>query len=845
MTVSPAPGELPSSLPRPAGELEQLERAWRPAAGWRYFSRVNNTQIGLLYVATAMVFFVLAGVLALIMRTQLAVPDNTLVSPQLYNQLFTMHGTVMMFLFAIPVVEAIAVYMLPNMLGARDMPFPRLGAYAYWAYAFGGTAFFITIFFRVAPDGGWFMYPPLTSQYSAGPGADWYLLGIGFIEISAIAGAIELIIGVLFTRAPGMTLGKMPIFAWAMLITALMIIFAFPAVIAGTTLLELERSLDWPFFIAERGGDPILWQHLFWFFGHPEVYIIFLPAAGLVTMMISTLARTPLVGYRAIVLALLATGFFGFAVWAHHMFTAGLGVLETMLVSAASFAVSVPAAIQIFSWLATLWQGRLRITGAALFLLGFLFTFVLGGLTGVMVAVLPFDWQVHDTYFVVAHLHYVLIGGMVFPVFAALYHWSPLVNGHVLSERLARWVFGLMFVGFNVAFFPMHISGVLGMPRRVYTYSAGLGLDGPNMVSTVGAFMLAAGVALFVFDALRTWFRAETGNSNPWQASTLEWAGNEEYGVRSIPEIDSRDPLWTRASLVEEIEAGQHWLPGTTSGRRETLMTSPRAARPRHLLILTGDSWWPITAAAGTAGFFLLLTVKMVLPAFVCGVIAMVAIIVWLWETDPTPRTPTVNAADNRPRLRVGGVGVQTHSWWAMVILVIVDATICASFAFAHVHVSLMSDVCPPSGSRLPSLWFDLVSIAGSIVAALAMEAARRWDIGRDSTLSRVGLCAVIAAALLSSLLAFAFNAWGHLDAGLEPKANAWSATIMTLVSFQGLHVIVVALMAAYLVGRLISGRLRPNARATLDNTVLFWQYTAVQGVLTIAAIQMLPRLIG
>jgi len=379
----------------------------------------------------------------------------------------------------------------------------------------------------------------------------------------------------------------------------------------------------------------------------------------------------------------------------------------------------------------------------------------------------------------------------------------------------------------------------------VYTYSAGLGLDGLNLVSTIGAFMLAAGVALFVFDALRTWFRAETENSNPWQASTLEWAGNEEYGVRSIPEIDSRDPLWTRASLVEEIEAGQHWLPGTTSGRRETLMTSPRAARPRHLLILTGDSWWPITAAAGTAGFFLLLTVKMVLPAFVCGVIAMVAIVVWLWETDPIPRTATVNAADNRPRLRVGGVGVQTHSWWAMVILVIVDATICASFAFAHVHVSLMSDVCPPSGSRLPSLWFDLVSIAGWIVAALAMEAARRWDIGRDSTLSRVGLCAVIAAALLSSLLAFAFNAWGHLDAGLEPKANAWSATIMTLVSFQGLHVIVVALMAAYLVGRLISGRLRPNARATLDNTVLFWQYTAVQGVLTIAAIQMLPRLIG
>ena len=577
-----SPDSLPSSLPRPAGELAALEHAWKPASGWRFFSRVNNTQIGLLYIATALMFFVLAGVLALIMRTQLAVPDNTLVSPQLYNQLFTMHGTVMMFLFAIPVVEAIAIYMLPNMLGARDMPFPRLGAYAYWAYAIGGSAFFLTIFFGVAPDGGWFMYPPLTSQYSAGIGADWYLLGIGFIEISAIAGAIELIIGVMLTRAPGMTLGRMPIFAWAMLITALMIIFAFPAVIAGTTLLELERSLDWPFFIAERGGDPILWQHLFWFFGHPEVYIIFLPAAGLVTMMIYTLARTPLVGYRAIVLALLATGFFGFAVWAHHMLTAGLGMLEMMLISAASFAVSVPAAIQIFSWLATLWQGRLRITGAALFLLGFLFIFVLGGLTGVMVAVLPFNWQVHDTYFIVAHLHYVLIGGMVFPVFAALYHWTPLLNGHVLSERLARWIFGLMFVGFNVAFFPMHISGVLGMPRRVYTYSSGLGLDGLNLVSTIGAFMLAAGVALFAFDAIRTWLRSEKAKRQPLER--IDARMGRQRGIRRAQY--SRDRF--ARPVMDAHVAGEGDRGGTALAARHNLRT------PRN----TDDK--PTRGAAGT-----------------------------------------------------------------------------------------------------------------------------------------------------------------------------------------------------------------------------------------------------
>ncbi|HEY9238572.1 MAG TPA: cbb3-type cytochrome c oxidase subunit I, partial [Burkholderiaceae bacterium] len=516
MTPAVDTDALPNTLPRPPGELEALERAWKPPSGWRMLSAVNNTQVGLFYIGTSLLFFVLAGVLGLMIRAQLALPGGELLDPKLYNQVFTMHGTVMMFLFAVPVVEAIAVYVLPAMLGARDLPFPRLSAYAFWAYAIGGLAFFCTIFFDASPDGGWFMYPPLTSaEHSPGIGADFWLLGIGFIEISAIAGAIELIIGILFTRAPGMTLGRMPVFAWAMLVVALMIVFAFPAVIAGTTLLELERAFDWPFFIPERGGDPVLWQHLFWFFGHPEVYIIFLPAAGLVSMMVPTLARTPLVGYRAVVLALIAVGVISFALWAHHMFTAGLGSWKVLLVSAASLVVAVPTAVQVFAWIATLWRGRLRYSGAALFLLGFLFTFVIGGLTGVMVAVLPFDWQVHDTYFIVAHLHYVLIGGVVFPVFAALYHWAPLVNGHLLSERLSRWIFGLMFGGFQLAFFPMHIAGLMGMPRRVYTYDANLGWDLPNLLSSIGAFVFAAGVLLFAIDAARTWRRAEREHGDP------------------------------------------------------------------------------------------------------------------------------------------------------------------------------------------------------------------------------------------------------------------------------------------------------------------------------------------
>jgi cytochrome c oxidase subunit I+III len=569
MTEAPADAALPNALPRPAGEAARLSAAWESPRGWRIVSSVQNNDIGLFYVFTALLFLVLAGSLALLMRAQLALPENTLLSHDTYNQVFTMHGTVMMFLFAVPVVEAIAVYMLPGMIGARDLPFPRLGAYAFWAYAVGGLVFFGTLFFGVAPDGGWFMYPPLTGrEYSPGPGADWWLLGIGFIEISAIAGAIEIVIGVLLTRAPGMSLGRMPVYAWAMLVTALMILFAFPAIIAGSTLLELERALDWPFFIAARGGDPLLWQHLFWFFGHPEVYIIFLPAAGMVSMMVPVVARTPLVGYRAVVVALVGVGFFSFALWAHHMFTAGLGLLSMAFISAASMAVAIPSAIQVFAWIATLRKGRVQLNSVSLFLLGFLFIFVLGGLTGVMVAVQPFDTQVHDTYFIVAHLHYVLIGGMLFPVFAGLYHWGPLVNGHQFCERLAKWTFGLMFVGFNLAFFPMHASGLLGMPRRVATYASDAALNLLNMLSSVGAFVFAAGIALFLVDAARTWTRPKQAHGDPWQAPTLEWLPNEGFGTRSIPQVDSQDPLWQRPSLHQEVPGSQCWPAPVRAGAR-------------------------------------------------------------------------------------------------------------------------------------------------------------------------------------------------------------------------------------------------------------------------------------
>jgi len=837
---------LPNSLPRPAGEIEKLRAVWKTPKGLRFFSSVNNVNIGLLYICTALLFFVLAGILGVMIRAQLALPDSELIAAGTYNQIFTMHGTVMMFLFAIPIVEAIAVYLLPGMLGARDLPFPRLSAYAYWAYTIGGLAFFCTLFFGLAPDGGWFMYPPLTSkEFSPGVNADFWLLGIGFIEISAIAGAIEIIIGILFTRAPGMTLRRMPIYVWSMLVVALMIVFAFPAIIAGTMLLELERAFDWPFFIAARGGDPVLWQHLFWFFGHPEVYIIFLPAAGMVSTMIPTIAQTKLVGYRTIVVALIGVGTLSFGLWAHHMFTAGLGAMELNFVSAASMAVAIPTAIQVFGWIATLWRGEVRHSTPMYFLLGFMFIFILGGLTGVMVAVLPFDWQVHDTYFIVAHLHYVLIGGMVFPMFAGLYYWMPLINGNTLSEKLGRWVCGLMFVGFNLTFFPMHIAGLLGMPRRVFTYSADMGWGLWNMLSSIGTVVLVVGIALFFIDVFRLIGKPARRNDNPWQASTMEWLSSEDFSSRSIPQVHSRDPLWDNPQLSKEVEEGRHWLPGAATGGRETLMTSPVRALPTHVQPLPGDSWLPFLAAAGTAAFFLLLTVELVVPAFIGGVIAIVAIIRWLWQVDDKPASELVQVGDHI-WLPVGAVGKASHSWWATIIMLIVDATIFSAMLFAYIHVSMLLQVCPPPNAALPQQIWPLLSCGLLLAGSILFEVMRRRSLRMSIAAHRAfqpWLRAGVIVALIFVCVAFAAEFGGHRQAGLDPTAQAWSATVAAMLAWQGFHVLVLALAAGYLLARSWAGQLTPTSRSTFDNIGLMWHYTTLQGCVAAFAVNVLPRM--
>lgn len=834
--------DLPNPDPRPVGELERLRAAWMPPR--IIVTEVNNTTVGIWYVAAAMLFFVLAGSLGLLIRAQLIVPTNNLVSQDLYNQVFTVHGTAMMFLFAVPAVEAIGILLLPQMLGARDLPFPRLSAFAFWAYAIGSIAFFASLLFGVAPRGGWFMYPPLTdARFSPGIDPDFYLLGIGFIEISAIAGAIEIICGVLKTRAPGMRLDILPLFGWAMLIFSGMIVFAFPPLILATLLLEIERAFSWPFFVAEKGGDPLLWQHLFWFFGHPEVYIIFLPAAGMVSMILPTMARHALVGYRLLVVAIVATGFFSFGLWVHHMFATGVPQLSLGLFSAASMAVAIPSGIQVFSWIATISAGRLRLTTPSVFVLGAIFIFTVGGLTGVMVALVPFDWQVHDTYFVVAHFHYVLAGGLLFPFFAAFYYWTPSLAKRQLSEQVGYWVCGLMFLGFNVAFLPMHLTGLRGMPRRVWTYPSGLGWDTLNLISTIGAAVLAAGILLFLVDVSRSFRLArDRPAGNVWGAGTLEWLSQDHFAARSVPIVQSRDPLWHQPNLAQDVEAGNYYLPGTITGARETLVTSPVDATPQYLHILPGPGWPPLLAAIFTAAFFLLLTVKLPTPALLCGVVAIASILVWTWGTDPgTPQQPAdIGGGVVVPIMAAGTASI---GWWATAVLCFVAASQYLAFAFSYLYLWTVApgDWAGVGGADLPNPGWPALSVALASASFATVDLARRL-----TNSNRIHMAAaLLIVAPIAILAALVLDTSALVQTGLRPTESGYAAIVYANTALNAQLFLALAIMAAYTVARIFAGRLTADRCVTLDCLWLLWAYTTGQFSFSLALVHGFPRLVG
>jgi cytochrome c oxidase subunit 1 len=587
---------------RTPGTAQTLEQTWSDPPGIiGWFSAVNHKTIAKRFMVTTFIFFLLGGLLALAIRLQLAQPNMKLLSADLYNQVFTMHGSTMMFLFAVPVMQAVATYLVPLMIGARSVAFPRMNAFAWWIFTMGGIMLYVAFFLDIGPDAGWFAYVPLSGpQYSPGKRVDFWAQMITFTELSALMEAIVLITTILKMRAPGMTLNRMPLFVWTILVTNFMILFAMPAVMLASTALITDRLVGTHFYNPGEGGDALLWQHLFWFFGHPEVYLIFIPPLGFMSSIIATFSRRPVVGYAAMVLALIATAFLAFGLWVHHMFATNLPELGKTFFTAASLMIAIPTAVQIFCWIATLWTGRINFKTPLLFVLAFFVILLLGGLTGLMLASVSLDYQLHDSFFVVAHLHYVLLGGAVFPLFGAFYYWFPKFTGRMLSERLGRWNFWLFFIGFNVAFFPMHVLGLQGMPRRVYTYPGEMGWGGMNLVATIGALTIALSVLLFVINVLHSRRHGEVASSDPWGAGTLEWSVSSPppmANFKLVPVVHGRYPLWQEAAEPTHVT-------GLASDYREVLITSVADAAVDHRLWLPSSTAWPFWAAVATTILF-------------------------------------------------------------------------------------------------------------------------------------------------------------------------------------------------------------------------------------------------
>ncbi len=570
--------------------LEHAPAAYQRSTIVEWLTTVDHKKIGIMYGASAFIFFLIGGIEALIMRAQLATPNGTLVSAEMYNQLFTMHGTTMIFLAVMPISAMFFNFFVPLLIGARDVAFPRLNAMSLWVFMLGGIFLNASFLFAAAPNGGWFGYAPLSSrQYAPGMNMDFWAIGLQILGIASIAAGVNFFTTIVNMRARGMTLMRMPIFVWMTLITQVLVLLSFPVITIALVMLTADRTFGSGFFVTAAGGDPMLWQHLFWVFGHPEVYILILPAFGIVSEVLPVFSRKPLFGYSAMVFSGAFIAFLGFGVWSHHMFATGMGPLADSFFSLATMLIAVPTGVKIFNWIGTVWGGSINLKSPMLFALGFIAMFIIGGLSGVMHAVAPADLQQTDTYFVVAHFHYVLFGGSIFALTAGAYYWWPKMFGRMLDDGLGKWHFWLSMIGFNVTFMPMHWVGLLGMPRRVYTYPEGLGFDLFNMVQTIGAFILALSILVFMWNVIRTWRGPADAPADPWGGATLEWAipsPPQEFNFAEEPVVTEKDALWAMkdAAGVERLPE-----PARVSGKG---------------IHMPGPSWWPLIVAIGLLTFF-------------------------------------------------------------------------------------------------------------------------------------------------------------------------------------------------------------------------------------------------
>lgn len=621
---------------------EKLEHIWESRPGFMgWLSTVDHKSIGIRYIVTAFAFLIVGGIEALVMRVQLAGPNAHILTPQEYNQLFTMHGVSMIFWYASPVLSGFSNYLWPLLLGSRDMAFPRLNALSYWIYLFSGLLLYASFIGGIAPDAGWFDYVPYASKdFNPGLNIDIYAMALILLGISTTVGAINFIVTLLRTRAPGMSLNRLPIMVWGTLTASAGNILAVPAVSLAFFLLWLDRRFGTHFYDVSSGGQPLLWQHLFWMFGHPWVYAIVLPAMGIVSDALPIFCRRPLVGYTFVALATVLTMVLGFGVWVHHMFATGLPNIGMSFFSAASFVIVIPSATAVFAWIATIAMGRPQLTTAFLFFSSFIILFVIGGVSGFMTASVPVDWQLTDTYFVVAHIHYVLIGINVFPVMGGLYYWFPKMTGRMLSEHLGKWNFWLTFIGFNVAFLPMHLTGLLGMPRRVYTYGPEFGWTALNMTTSIGAFILAFGILLLLINIAISLRSGTPAGPNPWDAPTLEWAipsPPPAYNFVVIPTIASRHPLW-EDRLQESNQRSSITNGFALDHGRETIATTPLDAEPDAVLKMPDDSFAPLFLALSLTALFIAMLAKSLDGGIVACLAILASMLLWLWPARVTFR---------------------------------------------------------------------------------------------------------------------------------------------------------------------------------------------------------------
>jgi cytochrome c oxidase subunit I+III len=813
-------------LPPPSAQVRFDETWGRPRGLRRAFTSVQHKSVGTRYMVTAFVFFFVGGLQALFMRVQLAQPEQDVVSAETYNELFTMHGTTMMFLFAVPFLEGLAAYLLPLQLGARDMPFSRYNAFNYWCYLFAGIILYSSFLVDMVPDAGWFAYVPLSGPEFSDKAMDIWLFGLALAELAAIGAAIEIVVVVLKMRAPGMSLDRMPVFAWTMFCVALLIIVAFVPLLVGSVLLELDRNIGTAFFETDRGGDPLLWQHLFWIFGHPEVYVMFLPGAAIISHVIPVHSRRRLVGYPFVVAAVVVTAIMSLGLWVHHMYTTGLPPVTLSFFTAASMSIGVASGVQVAAWIATLWTGRPRLTVPMLFALGFLFTFVAGGITGVMVASAPFDAQTHDTYFVVAHFHYVLIGGMLFPVLAGLFHWWPKFTGRMPSRTLGTWSFWLSFAGFHLTFFPMHLTGMWGMPRRVFTYDAALDVGFVNLLSTIGAFLFAAGLLLAAGTLLVAMRRGERAGADPWGADSLEWvAGSPPDGANfgRIPVVHGRSPLWDPPGSDPDADDMAAAFDHAPTGVRATPFSTILSARPDTAAVQASPSPWPVVTAGGLA-----LTAAGILVEstwLTAGAVALVVAALVLWGRENERELGAAEAKEPiAGRYLVEAPGPRSPGWWGAAGTVAVLLVAVATAVFSMLFLQVNTAVWAPDGT-LGTPWLSAATGVAVATAAGAAWWGSRFGSHQHDAPPVAGATHLtsVAITLVAGLAALALTVAQWVTSGLEPQRHAYDSGVLVLLGTLGMAVLLaLGLTVATLIARTTHRRdVRP--RLMLTNSAMLW----------------------